>query len=116
MNEIFTLICMDEEYWGNSQLSVARYYGGIIINSIKYKIVNKHGITLGELSDIGSKHYVNEGKAIPPGEPADLIQASFIKYYKKLGRDRFLDILKKNQRKSKKEIEDIYKELIKVGR
>lgn len=34
--------------------------------------------------------------AIPPGEPADLIDVDFLPYYKALGRDKFIDILKDN--------------------
>lgn len=30
---------MTEEYWANSQFSVARYYGGLTIGGRSYKIV-----------------------------------------------------------------------------
>lgn len=35
-------------------------------------------------------------KAIEPGEPCDLVREDFIKYYKKLKRDKFLAVLKEH--------------------
>lgn len=88
-------IIMTEEYWANSHLSVARYYGGIKVNGHEYKIVNKDGITLEELSDPRSKHYVREGKAIPAGEPADLVRKDWIPIYRKLGREKTIELVKR---------------------
>lgn len=87
-------VIMTEEYWANSHLSIARYYGGIKVNGDEYKIVNNEGITLEELSNPRSKHYVKSGKAIPPGEPADLVRKDWIPIYKKLGRDRTIELVK----------------------
>lgn len=87
-------IIMTEEYWANSQFSIARYYGGIQIGGKSYKIVNKKGITLFELSDPSSKHYVKEGKAIEPGEPADLVREDWIPIYKRLGREKTIELVK----------------------
>ena len=87
-------VIMTEGYWANSYLSVARYYGGINVNGDEYKIVNKDGITLEELSDPRSKHYVGDGMAIPPGDPADLVRKDWIPIYKKLGRDRAIELVK----------------------
>ena len=87
-------VIMAEEYWANSPLSIARYYGGIKVDGDEYKIVNKDGITLEELSDPRSKHYVKEGKAIPAGEPADLVRKDWIPVYRKLGRDRTIGLVK----------------------
>ena len=88
-------ILMVEEYWRNCHFSVARFYGGLMIGSKDYKIVNENGITLAELSDPESRHYVGEGrKAIEPGKPADLIQAEWIPVYKKMGRDKFINMLR----------------------
>lgn len=87
-------VIMTEEYWANSYLSVVRYYGGINVNGDEYKIVNKDGITLEELSDPRSKHYVGDGMAIPPGDPADLVRKDWIPIYKKLGRDRAIELVK----------------------
>lgn len=87
-------VIMAEEYWANSHFSIARYYGGIKVDGDEYKIVNKDGITLEELSDPRSKHYVKEGKAILPGEPADLVRKDWIPVYKKLGRERTIELVK----------------------
>ena len=87
---------MTEEYWRNSQFSIASYYGGCIINNESYKVVNKHGITVEELSDPNSPHYVGDGetKAIQPGEPCDLVSVKWIPVYKKLGREKLIELLK----------------------
>ena len=83
-----------EEYWANSQLSVARYYGGCTLNGKEYKIVNKDGITVEELSTPQSKNYTGNGKyAIPPGEPADLVLEEWIPVYRKLGREGVMRLL-----------------------
>ena len=115
MSEFNAPIAMAEDYWANSQFSVARYYGGIQMNQYSYKIVNKEGITIFELSDPENEHYVGDGdeKAIKPGEPADLVREDFIPYYKSLGRDAFIKVLEENQRKPDTEIKKIYEEMIK---
>ena len=81
----------------------------------QYKIVNKEGSTIFELSDPESEHYVGDGdeQAIKPGEPADLVREDFIPYYKSLGRDAFIKVLEENQRKPDTEIKEIYEEMIK---
>ena len=89
-------ILMTEEYWLNSRFSLVRFYGGCKINGEDYSIVDKDGTTLLELSD---------GMAIKPGEPADLIMDKAIPAYKKLGRDRFIEMLKED-----KSLEEINKE------
>lgn len=101
-------IIMTEEYWASSHLSVARYYGGIKLSGDEYKIVNKDGITLEELSDPRSEHYVKEGKAIPAGEPADLVLKEWIPIYRKLGREKTIELIKKGL--SLKEAEKMAKE------
>lgn len=87
------LIIMTEEYWMNSQFSVARFYGGIVFRKKQYYIVNKDGITLYELSDPSSPYYVKDGKAIPPGETADLVQTDWIPVYKALGRKKTFELV-----------------------
>ena len=80
---------MTEEYWANSQFSIARYYpAGINIDGHVYIIVDKKGRDLYESSASAQR----EGRehAIPPGEPADLIRSDFQSLYKKLGRETFL--------------------------
>lgn len=92
-----TPIMMTEEYWANSQFSIARYYGGITIGKKDYRIVNKEGRDLFELSDPESKYYVGDNnKAIEPGEPADLVLKEWIPIYRKLGRERFIEMLQNN--------------------
>ena len=61
-------LLMTEEFWANSQLSVARYYGGVTFEGREYIIVDKLGRDLWECSAIAAR----EGRrnAIEPGEPA----------------------------------------------
>lgn len=94
MEENNTLI-MTEEFWRNSQLSIARFYGGIKLGGKEYVIVDKTGRDLFETS-------------IPPGEPADLIAKSLQPAYKKLGRDKVIELVK--QGKNEKEIIELVKE------
>ena len=87
-------VLFTEEYWANSQLSVARYYGGCQLNGKEYKIVNKDGISVEELSNPLSVHYVGKDRyAIPPGEPADLVMVDWIPVYRKLGRDAVIRLV-----------------------
>lgn len=89
-----TPILIEEGYWMNSQLSIARFYGGIKFNGKEYKIVNKEGITVDELSNPRSKNYAGNGKyAIPSGEPADLVLEEWIPVYRKLGREGVMRLL-----------------------
>lgn len=111
MTEQESPILMVEEYWANTYFSVARYYGGINWNKQVYKIVNKHGVTLFELSDPSSNHYVGDRKAIEPGEPADLVLESWIPIYKALGREAFIEYIKNHDdlKEAKKYIKEIKK-------
>lgn len=93
-------LLMTEEFWANSQLSVARYYGGIKLDGHEYIIVDKLGRDLWECSKIAEKE--GRDKAIEAGEPADLILATLQKAYRKLGRDRIIALIKEG--KSEKEI------------
>lgn len=101
-------ILMTEEFWKNSYLSIARFYGGINNNGIQYLIINKDGIDLAELSNPHSKHYISGSMAIPPGEPADLVRKDFIKYYKKLGREKFIEVLKLNKNATIKQLKNVF--------
>lgn len=76
-------ILMTEEFWRNSQLSVAKYFGGCRYNGHEYIIVDKFGRDLFECSRIAAKE--GREKAIEPGEPADLIRKDFKGLYKKNG-------------------------------
>lgn len=83
---------MTEEYWANSQLSIARYYGGIKYQGVEYIIVNKEGKDIFQCSIEAEK--AGRAKAIEPGEPADLIDKRYQSIYKKVGRDVFIEWVK----------------------
>lgn len=83
MAEEFKPILLTKESWMSSQLSVAKYTGGIQITGEGGKkrtflVVNKEGKDLNQVS-------------IPAGEPADLVDKEFIPLYKKLGRYYLID-------------------------
>lgn len=109
-NRRFT-ICMEADTWLNSEFSTIRHYGGAVINGHQYCIINKEGITVQELCDTESPHYIGDGEdmAIKEGEPADLIREDFIPYYKKLGRDKFIEVLKAHPRATNKELKELCK-------
>ena len=106
-----TPICMAEEYWANSQLSIVRHCGSISLNGHTYTIVNKDGKDIFECSIEAEK--TGREKAIEPGEPCDLVRADFIKYYRELGRDRFIDVLRDNPSVSDKFLHGVYKDICK---
>ena len=85
-------LLMTEEFWANSQLSIARYYGEIICNGRKYIIVDKYGRDIYECSAIAERE--GRDKAIETGEPADLILSTLRFAYRKLGRDRIIELIK----------------------
>lgn len=87
-------IYMAEEYWANSQFSIVRHYGRITIGRNMYIIVNKDGIDVFALSAMAARR--GKEKAIEQGEPCDLVREDFVKYYKKLKRDKFLAVLKEH--------------------
>lgn len=87
-------ILYTEEYWMNSPLSTARFFGGGTINGKEYIIVNKEGKNLWECSREAEK--AGRDKAIEPGEPADLILVEWRPIYKALGRDKFIECIKEH--------------------
>lgn len=88
-------ILMAKEYWMDSQFSAARFYGEIKINGITYAVCDKRGATLFELSMTRSPWYdPNAKQAIPPGEPADLVQIKWVPVYKALGREKLLAVIR----------------------
>ena len=93
---------MTEEFWANSQLSVARYYGRITYNGHTFWILDKHGRDVWECTAIADKE--GREKAIEAGEPCDLVREDFIKVYKDLGRDKFIELLQLNRLHSDGEI------------
>ena len=99
-------ILFTKESWLRSQLSVAKYSGGVQIEDEDGKkrtflIVNKEGKDLNRVS-------------IPAGEPADLVDKEFIPLYKKLGRNLFIGIVQANPLASRKELKDILTESAEV--
>lgn len=77
-------LLMTEDFWMNSQFSIARHYGGMTYNGREYIIVDKHGRDLWECS-------------IGAGEPADLILKTLKPAYRKLGRDRIIELIKEGK-------------------
>lgn len=106
-------ILMTEEYWATSQFSVVRYYGRIRIDGYEYLIVNKDGKDIFQCSVEAEK--AGRDKAIEPGEPADLLRKDFLLLYRKLGRDKFIEILEKNQQASEDELKVLMRRQIKQG-
>ena len=86
------VIVMTEEFWANSQFSIARYCGRIIVDGHVYIIVDKRGRSIFACSMEAER--LGRKQAIEPGEPADLCRTDFVPLYKKLGRDAFLKFIK----------------------
>ena len=106
MEKEFKAVLLTKESWMNSQLSIAKYSGGIHLTCDGCKkrtflIVNKEGKELNQVS-------------IPAGDPADLVDKEFIPLYKKLGRTLFICIVQANPLASRKELKDILTESAKV--
>lgn len=91
-------LVMAEEYWVDSPLSLARYYGQISVGGNVYMIVNKDGKDLFECSYEADKQ--GREKAIPAGEPADLCLMQLVPVYRWLGRDEFLKRIKEGVKAS----------------
>ena len=105
-------LVMAEEFWKNSQLSVARFYGRCLFNGNEYWIVNKDGKDLFQLSAQAERK--GNSYAIMPGEPADLVLKELIPVYRWLGRDAFLDKIKQGVKAS--ELLKQYKEAKEGGK
>ena len=91
-------IVIAKEAWLCSQLSIAKYYGGIDISD----------------EENGTRHFlVVDGKGKPyqgrlsPREPADLVDKEFIPFYRKLGRDKFISIVSREPLASRKGLKQI---------
>ena len=98
MEKEFKSILLTKESWMNSQLSIAKYSGGVQVTGEGGKkrtllIVNKEGK---DLYQVG----------IPSGESADLVDKEFIPLYKKLGRDLFISIVNANPLISRKDLKE----------
>ena len=106
MEKEFKAILLAKEAWLCSQLSIAKYSGGVQVvgeggKKRTFFIVNKEGKDLNQVS-------------IPAGEPADLVDKEFIPLYKKLGRTLFIGIVQANPLASRKELKDILTETAEV--
>ena len=88
-------ILMTEDYWANSQFSVVRYTGRMKWGDITYIICNKEGKDIFQCSIEAEKE--GREKAIEPGEPCDLIDERYLPVYRKLGREKFIELIKENQ-------------------
>lgn len=91
-------LVMTEEFWANSQFSIARYYGRMKIGSNEYIIVNKEGKDIFECSYEAEK--AGREKAIEPGDPCDLVLKQLVPVYRWLGRDEFLKRIQKGVKAS----------------
>lgn len=87
-------ILMAEEYWANSHFSVVRYTGRMKMNGVTYVICNKEGKDIFECSIEAEK--AGREKAIEPGEPCDLIDERYLPVYRKLGREKFIELIKEH--------------------
>ena len=106
MEKEFKVIILTKESWMNTQLSVAKYSGGVQIadeggKKRTFFVVNKEGKDLTQAD-------------ISEDEPADLVDKEFIPLYKKLGRTLFICIVQANPLASRKELKDILIESAKV--
>ena len=106
MEKEFKAILLTKESWMNSQLSVAKYSGGVQVvdeggKKRTFFVVNKDGK---DLTQAG----------IPESEPADLVDKEFIPLYKKLGRTLFIGLVQANPLASRKELKDILTETAEV--
>lgn len=91
-------IVIAKEAWLCSQLSIAKYSGGIDISD----------------EENGTRHFlVVDGKGQPyqgkliPSAPADLVDKEFIPFYRKLGRDKFISIVSRESLASRKGLKQI---------
>lgn len=93
-------ILMEEEYWINTQLSIAKHYGKVKVKiggeMIHYIIVNKEGKDIFECSIDAQK--AGRAKAIEPGEPADLVDRRYVPAYRMMGRDAFIKMIQEHHR------------------
>ena len=78
-------IMMTKEFWSNSQFSIARFFGGVRINGTRYIIM---------------------------GNEQDLVDDKFAKYYHKLGRDRFIQVLEQNRHADKGFVMQVMKDAL----
>lgn len=98
MTEIKSIL-LTKEAWMSSCFSVAKFSGGITVTGEggkrkEFFVINKEGKTLMQVG-------------IPAGDPADLVDREFIPLYKKLGREKFIEIVKDNPLLSREELKNV---------
>lgn len=101
MTEIKSIL-LTKEAWMSSCFSVAKFSGGITVTGEggkrkEFFVINKEGKTLMQVG-------------IPAGDPADLVDKEFIPLYKKLGREKFIEIVKDNSLLSREELKNVLSE------
>ena len=79
-----TPILITEDCWKNCQLSISRFYGGCKLNGKNYVLIN-----------------------------TDLVVDKFIPYYKKMKRDKFVQVLKEHPNDDEKTLFKVFKEATK---
>lgn len=91
-------IVIAKEAWLCSQLSIAKYSGGIDISD----------------EENGTRHFlVVDGKGQPyqgkliSSVPADLVDKEFLPFYRKLGRDKFISLVSREPLASRKGLKQI---------
>lgn len=77
-------ILMEFDYWNYTPLSIAKYFGSVNLNGVLYVIV---------------------------GDEHDLVRVDFVGIYKRLGRAKFLEVIKDNYQSSPTELIKIFKNI-----
>lgn len=77
-------ILMEFDYWNNTQLSIAKYFGSVNLNGALYVIV---------------------------GDENDLVRVDFVEVYKRVGRAKFLEVITDNYQASPTELKEIFKKI-----
>ena len=74
-------ILMEFDYWNNTPLSMAKYFGGLSLNHTEYVIV---------------------------GDEYDLVRRDFAEIYERVGRAKFLEVIKDNYQASPTELKELF--------
>ena len=91
-------IVIAKEAWLCSQLSIAKYSGGIDISDEENR--TRHFLV------VDRKGQPYQG-VLSPREPADLVDKEFLPFYRKLGRDKFISIVSMEPLASRKGLKQI---------
>lgn len=93
-----------KEFWLESQLSVAKYSGGIDIS--------EPGDGTRHFLVVNAKGQPFYGNLMQKNVPADLVDKDFIPLYRKLGRERFISLITENPRTPRKELKQILSDVV----